>query len=39
MKTWKQIKSKQHDISGIINPNEYLFELIKGIYYPIEKIK
>jgi hypothetical protein len=36
--TWSQIKNKIHDASGIENPEDYLWGIIGGIYYPIEKI-
>lgn len=41
MKTFDQIKGKTHDLSGIENPYEYLYDNdnLQGIYYPIQKIE
>lgn len=38
-KTWEEVKNQPHDISGITNPESYLYERSgseghEGIYYP-----
>jgi hypothetical protein len=32
--TWKIAKNKMHDISGIENPNDWLYKQTNGIYFP-----
>jgi len=38
MKTWNEVKTRQHDISGIENPGNWLFEEKNGIWYPSKEI-
>lgn len=40
LKTWKYVKTKIHDISGLDdNPEYYMYQLSNGIFYPaIRKI-
>ena len=33
--SWNKAKTKAHDISGISNPENYLYKKIFGVYYPI----
>ncbi len=35
MKDWNYAKTKVHDISGLENPENYMYERKNGIYYPI----
>ena len=36
--TWNEAKRFAHDISGIDNPNLYLYQRTEGIYYPVKPI-
>lgn len=38
LKSWNYVKTKVHDASGIESPEKWLWEKIKGIFYPIKKI-
>jgi len=35
--SWRVAKNSVHDASGIIHPEDYLWEFIKGVYYPVIK--
>jgi hypothetical protein len=35
--SWNTAKKSVHDSSGIFKPEDYLWERINGIYYPIKK--
>lgn len=37
--TWQKIKHNVHDVSGIENPNEWLWKENDGVFYPVEKIE
>jgi hypothetical protein len=39
-KTFEEIKGEVHDLSGIENPNDYLYDNDNsvGVYYPVKKI-
>jgi len=39
MKTWNEVKTQQHDISGIENPENWTYYEKNGIYYPQEEMK
>lgn len=34
LKSWDYAKRQVHDISGITNPEDYLYQLSCGVYYP-----
>jgi hypothetical protein len=34
---WRIAKKSVHDASGISTPEDYLWELINGVYYPVTK--
>ena len=33
-KLWKEVKNKPHDLSGIVNPEEWEFQKHNGVWYP-----
>lgn len=38
MKSFNQISKQAHDASGITIPNNYMWEKINGIWYPVDEI-
>lgn len=36
LQTWESVKNRVHDISGIENPQNWLYENRNGIFYPIK---
>ena len=38
-RTWLHVKKNVHDASGILHPYLWMWEKIKGIYYPAFKVK
>lgn len=34
---WNKAMNYVHDASGIVHPEDYLWELIDGVYYPVTK--
>ena len=38
LRTWETVKGRVHDVSGIDNPENWLYESRGGIYYPVEDL-
>jgi hypothetical protein len=38
LRSWESVKDRVHDISGIENPENWLYESKDGIFYPVEDL-
>ena len=39
LRNWSVVKLNVHDLSGIENPENWLWERVDGVFYPVEEVK
>ena len=39
LRKWGVVKNNVHDISGIEKPENWMYERVNGIFYPVEKVE
>ena len=37
LQTWESVKNRVHDISGVENPENWMYENVNGIFYPCQE--
>ena len=39
LRNWGVVKQNVHDVSGIENPENWLYERVDGVFYPVEEVE
>jgi hypothetical protein len=39
LRKWDIVKNNVHDVSGIENPENWMYERVDGIFYPVEELE